>query len=71
MNMDMQRPEIAKMYFEMAIDYYPESANVYDSMADYYQAQNDISSAIGFLQKAAELSGDEYYKNKLQALKNK
>ncbi len=69
MNMDMQRPEIAKMYFEFAIDYYPKSANAYDSMADYYEAQNDIANAIKFVQKAAELSDDEYYKNRIEELK--
>ncbi len=39
MNMDMQQIEKAKMYFELAIEYYPESANACDSMADYYEAQ--------------------------------
>ncbi len=71
MNMDMQQPEKAKMYFELAIEYYPESANAYDSMADYYEAQNDIPNALRFVQKAAELSDDEYYTNRIQALKNK
>lgn len=71
MNLDMQQPEKAKMYFELATKYYPESANAYDSMADYYEAQNDITNALRFLQKAAELSDDEYYKNRIQALKNK
>jgi len=71
MNMDMQQEEKAKMFFELAIEYYPESANAYDSMADYYEAQNDISNAIIFVQKAAELNDAEYYKNRIQELKNK
>jgi predicted alpha/beta superfamily hydrolase len=71
MNMDMQQTEKAKMYFELAIEYYPESANAYDSMADYYEAQNDITNAVRFVQKAAELSDNEYYKNRIQELKNK
>lgn len=71
MNMDMQQTEKAKMYFELAIEYYPESANAYNSMADYYEAQNDITNAVRFVQKAAELSDNEYYKNRIQELKNK
>ena len=71
MNMDMQQHDKAKMYFELAIEYYPESANVYDSMADYYEAKKDIASALKFAQKASELSDDPYYKNRIQSLKNK
>lgn len=71
MGMDMQQPKKAKMYFELAIEYYPKSANAYDSMADYYEGQNDIANAISFVQKAAELNDSEYYKNRIQELKNK
>jgi predicted alpha/beta superfamily hydrolase len=71
MNMDMQQPKKAKMYFELAIEYYPKSANAYDSMADYYETQNDIANAISFVQKAAELNDAEYYKNRIQELKNR
>lgn len=69
MNMDMQKNEKAKMYFELAIEYYPESANAYDSMADFYEAQGDINNAIKFAQKAVELSDKEFYKNRIQELK--
>ncbi len=68
MNMEMNQPEKAKMYFELAIEYFPQSANVYDSMADYYEAQGDIERAIKFMRKAFELSDDVYYKNRLEAL---
>ena len=46
MNLDMQQPDKAKMYFELAIEYYPESANAYDSMAEYYEAQNDSTQCF-------------------------
>ncbi len=69
--MSMEQPKKAKMYFEFAIEYYPKSPNVYDSMADYYEAQNDIANAISFAQKAAELNDAEYYKNRIRELKNK
>lgn len=71
MNLDMNQSDKAKMYFELAIEYYPESANAYDSMADYYEAQNDIPNAIRFVEKASQLSSDGYYKNRIQELKNK
>ena len=71
MNMDMQQTEKAKMFFELAIEYYPKSVIAYDSMADFYEMQNDITSAIRFVQKAAELSNNEKYENRIQELKNK
>jgi len=71
MNMDMQQLEKAKMYFELAIEYYPKSANAYDSMADYYEAQNDYINALKFVNKAYELSGGEYHKKRIEGLKEK
>lgn len=71
MNLDMQQVEKAKMYFELAVEYYPESASAYDSMADYYEAQNDVTNAVRFVQRAAELSDNEYYKKRIQELKNR
>lgn len=71
MNMEMQQPEKAKMYFELATKYYPESANAYDSMADYYEAQSDFANAIIYVTKAFELSGNNYYKKRIEDLKVK
>ena len=71
MNMDMHQPEKAKMYFELAIEYYPKSANAYDSMADYYEAQNDYINALKFVNKAYELSGSSYHKKRIEGLKEK
>ena len=71
MNMDRQQPEKAKMYFELAIEYYPESANAYDSMADYYERNGDIDSAIKYVTKAFKISGDESYKERIERLKGK
>lgn len=61
----------AYAFFKMGIDYYPESANAFDSMADYYESQNDIDNAIKSLNRAFELSGNEYYKNRIEELKGK
>jgi predicted alpha/beta superfamily hydrolase len=71
MNMDMEQFEKAKMYFELSIEYYPESANAFDSMADYYEAQGDFSNAIRNLNKAFELSNSEYFKERIEGLKLK
>jgi len=71
MNMDMQQTEKAKMYFELAIEYYPESANACDSMADYYEAKGDFTNAIKYVNKAFELSGNDSYKNRIEELKEK
>ena len=71
MNMDMNLPEKAKMYFELAIEYYPESSNSYDSMADYYERNGDNENAIKFVTKAFEISGDDNYKERIEALKKK
>ena len=71
MNMDMEQPEKAKMYFELAIEYYPESANAFDSMADYYEAQGDFANAIKNVSKAFKISGSDYYKQRIEGLKVK
>lgn len=70
MNMEMNQIEKAKMYFEFAIEYYPQSANAYDSLADFYEAQGNVEAALQYVQKAAELSDDDYYKNRIKELKN-
>lgn len=71
MNMDMQQPAKAKMYFELAIEFYPKSANAYDSLADYYEAQGDFANAIKYVTKAFELNGNDYYKKRMEELKRK
>jgi predicted alpha/beta superfamily hydrolase len=71
MNMDMQQPGKAKMYFELTIEYYPASANAYDSMADYYEGQGDMSSAIQYVTNAYEISGSDYHKERIEALQER
>ena len=71
MSMDMDQMERAKLYFELAIEYYPQSANAYDSMADYYDRNDDKDNAIKFVTKAFEMTGDDYYKERIEAFKRK
>jgi predicted alpha/beta superfamily hydrolase len=69
MNIDMNQPEKAKMYFELGIKYYPNSSNAYDSMADFYERNQDYDNAIKFVTKAFEMSGDVSYKKRIEELK--
>jgi predicted alpha/beta superfamily hydrolase len=71
MNLDMKQPEKSKMYFELALEYYPESANSYDSMADYYERNNDYETALKFVTKAFEINADDYYKQRIEEFKTK
>jgi predicted alpha/beta superfamily hydrolase len=69
MNMDMNQMDKAKMYFDLTIKYFPESANAYDSMAYFYERNGDNQNAIKFVTKAFEISKDDYYKNRMEKLK--
>ncbi len=71
MSLDMEQPEKSKMFFEFDIEFYPNSPNAYDSMADYYERNGDNATAIKFVTKAYELNGDSYYKDRIEALKKK
>ena len=71
MSMDMGQMERAKMFFELTIEYYPNSPNSYDSMADYYERNGDNDNAIKFVTKAYKISGDDSYKERIEALKKK
>jgi predicted alpha/beta superfamily hydrolase len=71
MNLQMEQPEKAFMFFKMYIDYYPQSASAHSSMADYYETKNDQATAIKYLSKAFELSGDDTYKGRMDELKEK
>ncbi len=69
MSMDMGQMEKAKMFLQFAIDFYPTSANAYDSMADYYERNNDTANALQFVAKAYEISGNNYHKERMEVLK--
>lgn len=69
MSMDMGNPEKAKMFFDLNIEFYPDSPNAYDSMADYYERNGDKTTAIKFETKAYEMSGNKVYKEKIESLK--
>ncbi len=61
----------AKTFFELAIKYYPNSPNVYGSMADYYMATKDYTEALKNVTKAWQLSGSDIYKQRIENVKKK
>jgi len=71
MNLQMGQPKKAFMFFEMNIKYNPTNANAYDSMAEYYESQNDKKNALKYLNKAYKISGDQYYKERIETLNKK
>jgi predicted alpha/beta superfamily hydrolase len=71
MSLDREQPEKAKMFFDYLLQYYPKSANAYDSMADYYERSQDYKNALKFVTKAYELNPDDYYKQRIEELKEK
>ena len=54
-NFIQRKPEYARALFELNIRNYPQSANVFDSMGDYFIAQQDTLKAIEQFRKAYEL----------------
>ena len=68
MSMDMGQPEKALFYFQLNTEYYPDEANTYDSLADYYEAQGDTTKALENVKKAYALSGSDYHKNRVEKL---
>lgn len=71
MNLQMGQPEKAYLFFKMNIDYYPNSANGYDSMAEYYESKSNFNEALKYVTKAYELNGSDYYKERMEQLKEK
>jgi len=69
MSLESGQPEKAKAFFEMGIQYFPESPNSFDSMADFYISQDEIDNALVNLKKAYELSGRKYYLNRMEEIK--
>jgi len=56
-------------FFNLNIKNHPNSANVYDSMADYYEEQNDFINALKNATRAYEISNSDDHKNRIEKLK--
>jgi predicted alpha/beta superfamily hydrolase len=61
----------AAALFEMNMENYPESGNVYDSYADALMAQKDTSKALANYQKAFAITKSEETKQKIDQLQGK
>lgn len=64
----MKEYELAEHFFKMNIANFPESANVYDSYADYFIARGKKKKAIKNLKKALSLKESNYSREKLEGL---
>lgn len=67
----MSNHKMAQAYklFKRNIDYYPRSANAYDSLGDYYVAAGDKQKAIEAFQKSLALEETQDTRRKLNELK--
>ena len=63
------KPDLAFAMFNLNIENYPESANVYDSMGDFQLGQGDTLLAITNFEKALELGDNPISREKLDQLR--
>ena len=71
MYLDMGKPQKSHTIFQLNTEYYPNSANVYDALADFYVTQKDYANALLQVTKAFEISGDAYHQARMAELKEK
>jgi len=69
MNLQMEQPEKASLFFNLAVEYYPNSANGYDGLVDFYLEKKDKINALKNANKAFELNKDDYYRNRIKSIK--
>jgi len=67
-NFMQSKPEFAYALFDLNLRNYPQSANVFDSMGDYYLAQSDTLLAVEHFRKAYEIGESPLTKEKMDAL---
>lgn len=71
MNLQMGSPEKAELFFKNAVKYYPKSANAFDSYGEFLESQDKVEEALKIANKAYELSGSDYHKDRIETLKSK
>lgn len=62
------QPKKSELFFKLGVKHYPRSANVYDSLADYYIAINDKKNALKNVKLAYNISKSDYHKNRIKEL---
>ncbi len=66
--LQIKQIDLAAQLFKMNVVNYPKSPNVYDSLGDFYVANNDKAKAIESFKKALDLKETEYTRDKLKEL---
>jgi predicted alpha/beta superfamily hydrolase len=66
--LQMQKFDLARQFFEMNVENYPKSFNVYDSLGDYYLAVEDNEKAKASFKKALAIEENPYSREKLEKL---
>ena len=69
--MGNRKMAVAYKLFKRNIEYYPNSANAYDSLGEYYVAAGEKQKAIEAFSKSLSLQETEDTRRKLNELKNK
>lgn len=67
--LSFEKPEVAKKLFELNIKNYPESANTYAAMGNFYFRQQDTVNAIINYEQALVLEEMTYVRKRLNDLK--
>lgn len=60
----------AQALFELNIEWYPNSKNVYDPYADYFLSKKDTATAIAYYKKALLINANDITQKKLDVLVN-
>ena len=68
--LEMNKMDLAGQFFQMNVDYYPKSYNVYDSLGDYYLAIEKTDEAKINFEKALSINENPESRKKLEALKS-
>jgi predicted alpha/beta superfamily hydrolase len=69
--MAIKKWDKAELFFKLNITNYPQDANGYDSLGDFYQTTGNIKKAIENYTKALTLGNDPDTKRKLENLKSR
>jgi predicted alpha/beta superfamily hydrolase len=69
-NLQQKNFDKSKMFFQLNIDYFPESFNTYDSMGDYYLEKKDTANANILWKKALSIRFSKEIKDKVDKVNN-
>jgi len=69
--LEMKKRDLSFACFDMNVENYPQSSNVFDSMGDYFVAIGDVAKGVDFYKKALDVEEVPITREKYEALKNK